>query len=321
MRALRNATLRQLQIFESAADLLSYARAAEALHLTQPAVSMQIAALEESAGLPLFERIGRKLFLTAAGAELLVHSRRISGALREAGEAMDSLHGLSSGRLSVAVVSTAKYFAPRLLTQFRDEHPQLELRLHDANREEVLRLLRDNAVDLAIMGRPPNDIETIAESFAQHPHIVIAPPSHALAKRRRISARDLSKETFISREPGSGTRSAMERYFAQHHIAPGITMVMSSNESIKQAVMAGMGLAFISSHTVGLEIESGHLTSLDVIGCPVMRRWYVVHLSAKRLTPIATAFRQFVFDRAPGYLQETFGSTAPGRTRSRRKAG
>jgi DNA-binding transcriptional LysR family regulator len=306
MRALRNATLRQLQIFEAAAEQLSYARAAERLHLTQPAVSMQMARLEDSVGLPLFERIGKKLYLTTAGSQLLVHIRRISQALREAGESMDAIRGLATGQLSIAVVSTAKYFAPTLLTKFRALHPNIELNLSDANREVVLQLLRGNAVDLAIMGRPPDDMETSAESFAPHPHVVIAPPGHPLCRRRRLGVKELAGEPFISREAGSGTRSAMERFFSHHKIAPAVAIVMASNESIKQAVMAGMGLSFISSHTIGLELQTGHLVALDVTGLPVMRRWYVVHLAAKRLTPTAEAFKRFVFSEAPGYLATMF---------------
>jgi DNA-binding transcriptional LysR family regulator len=306
MRALRNATLRQLQIFEAAAEHLSYARAAERLHLTQPAVSMQMTRLEESVGLALFERVGKKLYLTTAGTQFLIHIRRVSQAMREAGEAMDAVRGLATGQLSIAVVSTAKYFAPTLLTRFRNVHPSIELSLSDANREEVLRLLRTNAVDLAIMGRPPDDIETSAESFAPHPHVVVAPPGHRLCGRRGVGVKELAGETFISREQGSGTRSAMERFFSQHKIAPAIAMVMASNESIKQAVMAGMGLSFISSHTIGLELQTGHLVALDVAGLPVMRRWYVVHLASKRLTPTAQAFKQFVFSEAPGYLAAIF---------------
>lgn len=315
MKALRHATLRQLQIFETAAENLSFARAAEHLHLTQPAISMQIGQLEQSAGAALFERLGKKLYLTPTGTELLAHVRRISQAMREAGEAMDAIRGLELGRLSIAVVSTAKYFAPKLLTMFRGAHPKIELRLSDANREEVLALLRSNAVDLAIMGRPPDDIETVAEAFAPHPHVIVAPPGNPLCLERGMPVKALAKETFISREPGSGTRSAMERFFAQHKIAPEIAMVMASNESIKQAVMAGMGLSFISSHTIGLECQAGHLVPLDIVGLPVMRRWYVVHLASKRLTPTAEAFKRFVFTEAPKYLEATFpisrGSAEP----------
>ncbi len=321
MRALRNATLRQLQIFEAAAEHLSYARAAERLHLTQPAVSMQMARLEDGIGLALFERIAKKLYLTPAGAQFLTHVRRISQGVQEAAEAMDAIRGLAAGELSIAVVSTAKYFAPTLLTKFRSAHPKVELYLRDANREEVLRMLRANAVDLAIMGRPPDDIETTAESFAPHPHVIVAPPGHPLCGKRGIAVRELSGESFISREAGSGTRSAMERYFSQQKIAPDIAMVMESNESIKQAVMAGMGLSFISSHTIGLELHTGRLVALDVIGLPVMRRWYVVHLASKRLTPIAQAFKQFVFSEAPGYLAAIFPAREASGSGRRRGAG
>lgn len=322
MQALRHTTLRQLQIFEAAAAAPSFASAAARLHLTQPAVSMQITQLEESAGVALFERLGKKLYLTPAGAELLVHVRRVSQSVREAGEAMDAIRGLEVGRLTIAVVSTAKYFAPRLLTMFRNAHPKIELRLSDANREQVLQHLRANLVDLAIMGQPPDDIETVAEPFAPHPHVIIAPPGHPLCSRRGVPVKELSNEVFVGREPGSGTRSAMERFFAQHKITPEIAMVMQSNESIKQAVMAGMGLSFISSHTIGLECQAGHLVPLDIVGLPVMRRWHVVHMASKRLTPTAEAFKRFVFSEAPKYLEAIFpiSRTSPVSRRATKRA-
>jgi LysR family transcriptional regulator, low CO2-responsive transcriptional regulator len=319
IHALRHATFRQLQIFEAAATELSFVGAAERLHLTQPAVSMQMAHLEDNAGVALFERQGKKLFLTPAGEELLSHVRRVIQAMREAGEAMDAIRGLQLGRLTIAAVSTAKYFAPRLLTLFRRAYQKIELRLSVANREEVLRQLRDNVIDLAIMGRPPGDLDTVAEPFAPHPHVIIAPRDHPLCVRRGLTIKDLSGEVFVGREAGSGTRAAMERFFAQHKLAPEIAMVMDSNESIKQAVMAGMGISFISSHTIGLEIKAKHLVVLDIAGLPVMRRWYVVHLTSKRLTPVAAAFKQFVFAEAPKYLAATF-PVSPGAAPGRRPA-
>jgi DNA-binding transcriptional LysR family regulator len=291
---MKHVTLRQLKVFEAVARHLSFSRAAEELHLTQPAVSMQVKQLEDTVGLPLTEQIGKKIYLTAAGTELALHARAIAQQLREAEAAIDALKGLKSGRLNIGVVSTAKYFAPRLLAAFRARHPEVELRLGVHNREVVVQQLADNQIDLAIMGRPPQDIATRAESFAEHPLVIVAAPEHPLAAQERVDPKDLERETFLIREPGSGTRSAMEHFFSEHGIAPRNTLEMSSNETIKQAVMADMGIAFISEHTVGLETAAGRLVLLPVTGLPVMRRWHVVHLQDKRLSPIAAAFREFL---------------------------
>lgn len=291
---MKHVTLRQLKVFEAVARHLSFSRAAEELHLTQPAVSMQVKQLGDTVGLPLTEQIGKKIYLTAAGTELALHARVIAQQLLEAEAAIDALKGLTSGRLNIGVVSTAKYFAPRLLATFRSRHPEVELRLGVHNREVVVQQLADNQVDLAIMGRPPQEIATRAESFAEHPLVIVAAPEHPLAAQERVDPKDLERETFLIREPGSGTRSAMEQFFSEHGIAPRNTVEMSSNETIKQAVMADMGIAFISEHTVGLETAAGRLVLLPVTGLPVMRRWHVVHLQDKRLSPIAAAFREFL---------------------------
>ncbi len=291
---MKNVSLRQLRVFEAVARRLSFSRAAEELHLTQPAVSMQVKSLEEEAGLPLTEQMGKKIFLTDAGAELARHARLILQQIIEAEEALAALRGVRGGRLSIGVVSTAKYFAPRLLTVFRAGHPGVELRLGVHNREEIVRQLADNELDLAIMGSPPQELATVADVFASHPLVIIAPPDHALAKRRRIAPIDLVAETFLIREPGSGTRSAMERYFTEQGVALKSTFEMSSNETIKQAVMAGMGLSFISEHTIGLELAVGRLIRLRVVGTPVLRQWQVVRRAEKQLLPLAEAFIAFL---------------------------
>ncbi len=265
------------------------------LHLTQPGVSMHIKELEASAGLLLFERIGKKLFVTEAGQELLVRAREIIRSLKDADEAFDGLKGLRRGRINLAVVSTAKYFAPRLLARFRNVYPQLEIRLAVNNRNSVIEQLADNAVDLAIMGRPPDSLDIIAEPFAENPHVIIAAPDHPFAARRRISESAVAAETFIVREPGSGTRLAMEEFFHARGLQFHVGMEMASNETIKQAVMAGMGVSFISRHTIELELHSARLVALDVRGTPVLRQWHVAHLARKRLSPTALAFKEFVF--------------------------
>lgn len=299
---MKHVTLRQLKVFESVARHLSFSRAAEELHLTQPAISMQVKQLEEHAGLPLTEMIGKKVFLTQAGEEVARHARLIAQQLREAGESIDALKGVRGGTLSLGVISTAKYFTPSLLAEFRRRQPGIELQLGVYNRETVLRKLAENEIDLAIMGQPPNDFPTVAEAFADHPLVIIAAPDHPLVAQTRILPNELNDETFLIREPGSGTRATMERYFAEAGVAPRQRMELISNEAIKQAVMAGLGLAFISAHTVRLECEVGRLVILPVIGTPIVRRWYVVHRPDKHLLPVAEAFRAFLIAEAPDML-------------------
>ncbi|HJS36807.1 MAG TPA: LysR family transcriptional regulator [Burkholderiales bacterium] len=300
---MRNATLRQLRTFAEVARRLSFTAAAKALHLTQPAVSMQVRQLEEAAGLPLVEQLGRRVHLTDAGRELLRYAGGIADLMREAEEAMKALQGIGGGELSIAVTSTAKYFAPRLLAEFRRRHPEVRLRLAVSNREAVVRALTDNAVDLAVMGRPPRGLDTDAAAFAKHPIAVIAAPDHPLAGRRRLPLEALAGETFIIRERGSGTRAAMEHVFAERSFRARETMEMSSNETIKQAVMAGMGIAFLSTHTIGLELRAGRLVLLAVSGLPVMREWYVIHRRGKRLSPAAQAFKSFLLEQGAALIE------------------
>jgi LysR family transcriptional regulator, low CO2-responsive transcriptional regulator len=292
--SIQRVSLRQLRVFEAAATNRSFSKAAEILHLTQPGVSMHIKELETNAGLPLFERVGKRLFVTEAGQELLSRAREILRALKDADEALDGLKGLKRGRINLAVVSTAKYFVPQLLALFGKDFPELEVRLAVKNRHSVIELLTSNEVDLAIMGRSPQSLDTVAESFAQNPHVIIGSPDHLLAKQRGIPVERVASETFIVREPGSGTRLAMQQFFEERGLACRVGMEMASNETIKQAVMAGMGVSFISRHTIDLELHTGRLVALDVIGTPVMRQWHVAHLAKKRLSPTAMAFKQFV---------------------------
>lgn len=304
--SIQHVSLRQLRVFEAAAISRSFSRAADTLHLTQPGVSMHIKELETHAGLPLFERIGKKLYLTEAGEELLARAREILRTLKDADDALDGLKGLRRGRINLAVVSTAKYFVPQLLARFGKGYPELELRLAVNNRISVIEQLVANDVDLAIMGRSPESLDTVAAPFAQNPHVIIAAPDHPLAAQRRILVETVAKEHFIVREPGSGTRLAMQQFFDEHRQPCKVSMEMASNETIKQAVMAGMGVSFISRHTIDLEVQTHRLAVLDVRGTPVIRQWHVAHLAKKRLSPTAAAFREFVLAqgrsllRAPG---------------------
>jgi len=305
--SIRHVTVRQLRVFEAAARNLSFSRAAEELHLTQPGVSMLVKELETSAGLPLFERIGKKLFVTEAGNELLRHTHEVLRALKDAEDTLDALKGLRGGRISIAVTSTAKYFAPQLLARFRNLHPAVDIRLAVSNREVVIEQLTRNEVDLAVMGRPPQTLDCVADAFAPHPFVIIAAPDHPLAKLRSIPVAKLVQETFLVREPGSGTRSAMQQFFDEHEVTVRVGMEMASNETIKQAVMAGMGVSFISRHTVGLELESGRLAVLHIRGLPVMRQWFVAHLAAKRLSPTVLAFKAFVLSHGREILKGHVG--------------
>lgn len=300
---MRSATVRQLQIFSVAASHLSFARAAEKLHLTHAAISLQIKQLEDVCGTQLFDRIGKKVFLTEAGEILLDHARQILQSLKDADESLMALKGLKGGRVTIAVTSTAEYFAPGLLAEFRKSQADVRVRLLVDNREEVSRMLIANEVDLAIMGRPPADMEPEAESFAPHPFVIVAGTDHPLVGRERVSVEEIASETMIVRESGSGTRLAMEGFFREHAIEPNIDMEMGSNEAIKQAVVAGLGISFISQHTLGLELTSGRLVVLPVEGMPVMRRWFLVRHKSKRLTPALGAFWDFVLDFAPDYLK------------------
>ena len=304
---MKHATLRQLRTFTEVARRLSYTAAAKALHLTQPAVSMQVRQLEQAAGLPLLEQVGRRVHLTDAGRELLRYAAGISDLLREAEDAMNALQGVGGGELSIAVTSTAKYFAPRLLAEFRRSHPEARLRLAVSNREAVVRELTDNTVDLAVMGRPPRGLDTEAAPFARHPIAIIAAPDHPLVGRKRLPLERLAGETFIIRERGSGTRAAMEHVFAERDFSARETLEMSSNETIKQAVMAGMGIAFLSMHTIGLELRAGRLALLAVNGLPVMREWYVIHRRGKRLSPAAQAFKSFLLEQGAGLIARAVG--------------
>lgn len=310
---MRSVTLKQLRAFAAVARHSSFARAAAELNLTPPAVSMQIRELEEQVGLPLFDRTEKQVALTVTGEYLLVYARKILATLKDAEDAVARFRGLQGGRLAIGMVSTAKYFLPRLLAQFREEHPEVEIKLVvGGNREQLVAAMQRNEVDLAVMGRPPREIATRAEPFAAHPHVIITPPDHALAKTMgHVPAQALANFPFIVREPGSGTRAAMEKYFADHRIEPRIAMEMASNESIKQAVMAGLGIAFLSLHTIGLELKSGLLATPDVEGLPIVRRWYVVNNLAKVLSPAAEAFRYFVLERGESFLAKEFGALQP----------
>jgi LysR family transcriptional regulator, low CO2-responsive transcriptional regulator len=315
---MKNATLRQLKVFEAVARHRSFSRAAEELHLTQPAVSTQVRKLQEHAGLPLFEQLGKKIHLTPAGAQMLQSSRDIIQKFKEAEEAMAQYKGVSGGRLNVSVISAGDYFFPRLLVDFARRHEGVTLNFGVCNREELLAQLRDNLTDLAVMVRPPEDDDTVAEPFAPHPYVIVAAPGHPLAKTARIPVHRVIREPFVVREKGSDTWNSMAQAFGQHLPGVNVAMEIRSTETIKQAVMAGMGVSFLSAHTVSRELRSGSLIVLEVQGFPLMLNWYVVHRRAKRLPPVAQAFKNFLLADGAGLIEQALGirKAAP-RTASR----
>lgn len=288
-------TIRQLKVFEAVASQLSYTKAAAELHLTQPAVSMQIKQLEGAVGLPLFEVFGKKVYLTHAGNVFLVHARRLLEQLRLAAEEMDTIKGIDGGSIKVSIASTVNYFAARLVAQFCQIHDMVRFSLEVTNRKTLLERLEQNQPDIVLMGQPPSDLDVVAEPFMTNPLIVIASTSHPLlASKKPVSVKQLSAEPIILREPGSGTRDAVERFFMDKEISPVSRTVMTSNEAIKQTVEAGLGVAIVSIHTVELELAVGRLARLDVQGFPINRKWYVAHRTQKQLSATAQAFRDFV---------------------------
>ncbi len=304
---MKNATFRQLRVFNEVAKNLSFVRAAESLYLTPPAVTMQIKELEGHIGLPLFERQGRKVSLTSVGEYMLVYARRILATLKDAEDAAARLQHIEAGVLTIGMVSTAKYYLMTMVAEFRDKHPGVDIRLTVGNREQLVKMLQGNEVDIAIMGRPPKELQTRAEPFAAHPHVFVAAPHHPLAERKHISVEELRDHEFIVREQGSGTRAAMEKFFADAHVQPNLKVQVQSSETLKQAVMAGLGLGFVSLHTIGSELAHHQIAVLDVAGTPVVRAWNVVHTQSKMLSPAAEAFRYDMLENGEAFLAKRFG--------------
>jgi DNA-binding transcriptional LysR family regulator len=291
---MRHSTLRQLEVFEAIARLGSFTRAAEEMYLTQPTVSMQIKKLTEAVGLPLFEQVGKKIFLTDAGRELHQTCRGIFEHLSHFEMVTADMKGLKTGKLRLAVVTTAKYFAPRLLGMFCQQYPGVEVSLKVSNRERVLERLAGNQDDLYILGQPPEEVDVVAETFLENPLVVLAPASHALAHKKRIPLKRIAEEPFLLREPGSGTRIATERVFAEQGLKPKMRMELGSNEAIKQAVIGGLGISVLSRHTLALDVPSGQLVILDVQGFPIQRHWYFAYPAGKQLSIVARTFIDYL---------------------------
>ena len=300
---LRYATVRQLQIFVEAARTLSFARVAERLNLTPAAISFQIKQIEGLSGFSLFERVGRRVVLTDAGRELLPCARVVLETLNAADQRMLALKGVSGGHVTIGLVSTASCIVPHLMGRFQADHPAVTITLLDGNRRRILEALAKGDVDLAVIGRPPDDAEVEATPFAPHPSVIVAAPSSPLAgSAAPLPLNALAGQRFIVREEGSGTRALMERFFHAAGFVPDIAMTSSSNEMIKQAVMAGMGIALISRHTIGLELACGLLCTPPVEGLPLMRSWYVAHRRHMPLLPVHARLRAFLIEQAGGLI-------------------
>lgn len=297
-----NITLRQLRVFSAVARHLSFTRAAEELCLTQPAVSMQVKQLENQLDASLFEHLGKKIFLTEMGREVYHYSRSVLQQIDELQGVLNSLKGLGKGRLKISVASTANYFIPALLAGFCQRYPGVTVSLDVTNRETLLNQLTDNEVDMVVMGQPPGDMDLGYEAFLENPLVIVAPPEHPLAREKKIPLQRLEKEVFLVREPGSGTRIAMERFFAQHDVRITTGMEVGSNEAIKQSVQAGLGLGLLSRDTVEMELALGRLVILNVAEFPIMRYWYVVHRHGKRLSVVTQAFKDYLINESPALL-------------------
>jgi LysR family transcriptional regulator, low CO2-responsive transcriptional regulator len=298
----KNASFRQLATFHTVARLGSVSQAAEEMHLTQPAVSIQIGLLEESAGTPLLARVGRGIRLTEAGDLLAGYAGRILDLWREAGEEMAAHRGVFSGTLRVGAVTTAEYLIPPLLVTFVNEHPKVKVKLQVGNRDQIVRMLSAQEIDVAIMGRPPSELKTDSTPFAKHPMAFVAAPTHPLMSAPALDLQALADARILVRERGSGTRTTAERLFKDAGLSLRIGSELSSNEAIKQMCAAGFGVAFLSMHTCVLEMQAGLLQLLPMPSNPLERDWHVMHLSSRQLPQVAQAFEEFLRDRGQQHI-------------------
>lgn len=308
---MRNLTLRQFRAIQAIATNGKIVNAAKVLGLSAPAVTIQLRQVEEEAGIELFDRTNEGMRPTAAGLVFIETAQMIEERLRVLEDQIDAIKGVRTGTLKLGVVSTAKYFAPRLMAAFMKEHPDIEMRLSIGNRAETIASLKGHDVDIALMGRPAKDIPVRASAFGDHPLVIIAPPDHPLAHMRDISKERIAQESFLIREPGSGTRISLEIFLGE---VPGrlddLGVEMGSNETIKQAVMAGLGIAFISAHTIASEVEAGRLVILDVVGMPIRRQWFAVTRSDHAISPAMATFHDFLMRKGAMYLP-LFGKLYP----------
>lgn len=297
-RYLRHGTLPQLSVFEAVARLGSFTRAGEELYLAQPTVSVQVKKLSETTGAPLFEQVGKAVHLTDAGRILYAGCRQIFGILGELEDQLADLRGLQSGRLRLAVCTAAKYFAPRLLGAYSQAHPGIDISLQIHNRQTLMERLTANADDVYLFTRPPTDIEVVSELMLPNPLVVFAPADHPLAGAGRIPFDRIAGEPFLMREPGSGTHMIVQALFESHGLEPRVRMELSTNEAIKQAILAGLGLSILPRHTFGIGTDPQGFAILDVEGLPLNEGWHLVHAKGKQLGGIPRSFIDFARAKA-----------------------
>ncbi len=297
-----NLTFRQLKVFEAVSRHLNYTNAAKELHLSQPAVSMQIKQLEEQVSIPLIEKMGKKLYLTEVGLEMQDYARSTMQQLLDLEETIAQMKSMKRGHLKLAVASTANHFVIRLLARFAKVYPKISISLDVTNRSSLLELLKKNECDLVIMGRPPEGYNLQSAPFLENPLVVVSNPHHYLADKEHVSLEELEKEDFVVREQGSGTRSAAKRFFTEHNLTFKTKMDMSNNRAIKHAAEEGLGLAIVSVHTLEIELKAKTLKILNVEGFPIFRNWYVVQREGKRLSPIAKVFNDYIIQEADNMM-------------------
>jgi DNA-binding transcriptional LysR family regulator len=302
---LKNATLHQLKVFEAVARHSSFTRAAEELFLTQPTVSMQVKQLAKAVGLPLFEQVGKRLYLTEAGKELYTTCQEIFDRLSQFEISVANLKGLKQGTLRLSVVTTAKYVIPRLLGPFCQRYPGIDVSLTVNNHEKVIENLSDNRDDLYILSQPPEDLDVSVHPFLDNPLVVLAWRNHPLSQEKHIPLKRLAEEPFIMREPGSGTRKSVQKLFDEQGLEPHVKLDLGSNEAIKQAIAGGLGVSVLSLHTLALEGINSPLTILDVEGFPIQRYWYVVYPAGKQLSIIAQTFFEYLLNEGKTVAEET----------------
>ena len=306
---MRHATLHQLKIFQVVARHLSFTRAAEELYLTQPTISIQIKQLTQIVGLPLLEQVGKRVFLTGAGRELLSVCHNMFEGLSRFEMVVADMKGVKAGKLQLGVITTAQYFVPRLLGPFCEKFPGIDVSIKVVNRERMLQRITDNEDDLYILGQPSEQMDVWVKPFLNNPLVVIAPASHPLAALKSIPPQRIAEEPFLMREWGSGTRLATEWFFSEHNLPLKIRMELGSNEAIKQAVAGGLGIAVLSAHTLALEKIGDELTVLDVQGFPIMRQWHVAHSKGKQLSVVANTFLEFLLQESKAIAQHHLPQT------------
>ncbi|MDJ0532234.1 MAG: LysR substrate-binding domain-containing protein [Xenococcaceae cyanobacterium MO_207.B15] len=293
------ATLHQLRVFETVARHGSFTRAAEELSITQPTVSSQVKQLTKTVGLPLFEQIGKSLYLTDAGKELLLTCQDIFEKLQNFEMKVADIKGTKQGQLRLAVITTAKYFVPRLLGSFCQQYPGIDVALEVTNHQEIQQRMLNNKDDLYIVSQPSEDIDLHSQDFLNNPLVVVAKKDHDLANKQNLSIQCLNNQPFIMREKGSGTRVAILELLKRHQVQVKVKLELGSNEAIKQAIAGGLGISILSEHCLISEGTSGELTVLDVEHFPIQRRWYVAHLAGKKLSVIAQTFLEYLLEESP----------------------